>query len=66
MLVLSNETSITVADDLLEDPEFCRLLFLTFGVILRLRREVFLRADPGYDEAFSGSFSTSSPEIIQN
>ena len=63
---MSDETSITVAEDLLEDAEFCKLLFLSFGVIFRLRREVFLSADPGYDESFSGSFSFSSPEMIQN
>ena len=53
-------------EDLLEDAEFCKLLFLIFGVIFRLRREVFFPADPGNDEALSDSFSASSPEIIQN
>ena len=66
MLVLSNETSITVAEDLLEDAEFCKLLFLIFGVIFRPRRDVFFPADLGDDEALSDSFSASSPEIIQN
>ena len=64
--MLSDETSITVDEDLLEDAEFCKLLFLILGVIFRVRREVFVSAVPGFDEALSDSFSTSSSEMIQN
>ena len=55
--------SIIVAEDFLEDAEFCKLLFLIFGVIFLLRREVFFPADPGKDEALSDSFSTSPSKI---
>ena len=64
--MLSDETSITVDEDLLEDAEFCKLLFLIFGVIFRVRREVLFPAGPGFDEALSDSSSTSSSEMIQN
>ena len=56
---------MTVAEDLLEDAEFCKLLFLIFGVIFLLRREAFFPGDAGAEEDLSDSFSTSSPGILQ-